>query len=301
LEGNGYKIPVVLIIFNRPALVKKQFEILERVRPEKLYLIADGARENIAGEKSKVDAARAVFAGISWNCDVTRIYADRNMGCDRRIVSGLNEVFDGEEMAVILEDDCLPNLSFFEYCRKLLLQYQNNTEVMYISGTKWVPKYKMPYSYGFSYNTGTWGWATWSRAWQEWHWDRQEWEERKWDWLKGVYTKKYRKSWIRDMEKYFKTDSIPWDYVWRFCVGKRLSIFPAVNLIENIGFGEDATHTRVNMDGYEAEVSDLGEIRMPPAIEADMQYPLAIEKQYANPIYRRMWKKIMRIYHSYHF
>lgn len=295
MKENSYEIPVVLVIFNRPTLAKRQFEILKKIRPEKLYLIADGARNDNAGERENVHATRAVFGNIPWSCDVVRIYAEQNMGCDRRIVTGLNEVFAKEERAVILEDDCIPHISFFTYCRELLFRYQDHEEIMYISGTKWVPEYKMPYSYGFSYNTGTWGWATWRRAWREWHWDRQEWEEKKQDWLKGIYTKKFRRSWIRDMERYFQTDSIPWDYVWRFCVGKRLSIFPAENLIENCGFGEDATHTKGSMDGYESKTGDIGMMRIPPKVKADLRYPLAIEKQYKNPLYRRVIRRIRRI------
>lgn len=297
-KEKNYDIPIVLIIFNRPALAEKQLKVLEKIRPEKLYLIADGARKNIADEVENVARTRNVFESISWNCDVTRLYAEQNMGCDRRIVSGLNKVFTEEEMAVILEDDCIPHLSFFTYCRELLNRYKDDPEIMYISGTKWVAGYKMLYSYGFSYNTGTWGWATWQRAWKEWHWDRQEWEEKKQDWLKGIYTRKFRKGWIKDMEKYFQTDSVPWDYVWRFCVGSRLSIFPAENLIENCGFGENATHTKDYMDGYTGATAGLGEMKIPREVKADLRYPLAIERQYSTPLYRRIVRKIKSLFYN---
>lgn len=291
----GYDIPVVLIVFNRPKLAVRQFEVLKRVRPRKLYIVADAPRPKVEADAEKVAAVRRIFEEIPWECEKIEIYAQNNMGCDRRVVSGLNEVFEKEDEAVVLEDDCLPHLSFFSFCREMLLKYRDNSEIMYVSGSKWVQDYKMPYSYGFSYNTGTWGWATWKRAWKEWHWDRQEWDEKKQDWLTGIYSDRYRKNWIRDMEKYFTTDSIPWDYVWRFCVGRRLSIFPSVNLIENVGFGEDATHTTEVMDGYRGGTSDIGDIKHPPMPEADLEYPKRVEKQYRNTLYRRIKRRIFMI------
>ncbi len=292
MNQQGYDVPVVLIVFNRPELAQRQLEILKKIRPEKLYLVADAPREGVETDREKVNAVKEILSDIPWDCEVFRIYAEQNMGCDRRIVSGLNEVFKQEEAAVILEDDCLPHPCFFSFCREMLLRYGDKPEILYISGSKWVPDYKMPYSYGFSYNTGTWGWATWQRAWKEWHWDRQEWEDKKRDWLEGIYSKKYRRDWIVDMERYFVKDSIPWDYVWRFCVGKRLSIFPAENLIENIGFGEDATHTTGGIDGYKGETAELGMLHHPPEITADLVYPKRVEKQYKNTLYRRVKRRI---------
>lgn len=163
---------------------------------------------------------------------------------------------------------------------------------MYISGSKWAPDYPMEYSYGFSYNTGTWGWATWRRAWSEWHWDMTEWNEHKLEWLKGIYSTRYRKSWIKDMERYFSKESIPWDYVWRFCIGKRLSIFPAVNMISNIGFGDDATHTKQEMYGYYPQSYELKEIKHPLKICADLSYVKAVERQYRIPLIYRIKQRI---------
>lgn len=294
MDKNGFDIPVVLIIFNRPDLVKKQLGRLEKIKPEKLYIVSDGARAECEGETERVNEARKIIDTIGWRCQIIKIYAEKNMGCDRRIVSGLFQVFKNEEQAVILEDDCLPHINFFDYCRAMLEKYKDNPEVMYISGTKWVQNYPMEYSYGFSYNTGTWGWATWRRAWQEWHWSMEEWQEKKKEWLKGIYSRRFRMSWIRDMEKYFEKDSIPWDYVWRFCVGARLSIFPAVNLIENVGFGEDATHTKGEMKGYVGKTRNMGEITHPQTIVPDYQYPKAIEKQYNVTFFDRVKGRLKR-------
>lgn len=287
--------PIVLITFNRPGLVKKQMDILRKVRPSKLYFISDGARRNVEGEEALVEEVRSLLDTVDWECAVEKIYASQNMGCDLRIVSGLNEVFSKEECAIILEDDCIPNLSFFRFCSEMLRRYCDRSDIMYISGSKESPGHKMTYSYGFSYNTGTWGWATWRRAWKEWHWDMDEWNANKYLWLKGIFSYRYRRGWIKDMERYFSRESIPWDYVWRFCVGARLSVFPAVNLIENMGFGEFATHTVEVEYGYIGQTYEMGEIIHPEEVKADLKYVRALEKQSRIPIIYRIINKLKRM------
>lgn len=289
-----FTVPVVLFTFNRPALVEKQLWMLRKIRPKKIFYVSDAARREKPGEEQLVLQSRKLSEEIDWECELDRIYADENMGCDRRIVSALDYVFSVVDQAIILEDDCLPCVDFFRFCQEVLEKYAADPGIMYISGSKWVPQYPMEYSYGFSYNTGTWGWATWRRAWQEWHWDKVEWEEKKNGWLKGVYSCKYRKNWIKDVERYIASGVVPWDYVWRFCVGKRLSIFPAVNLIENIGFGEDATHTKGDAYGYDAATGELREITHPAEICEDLEYPRAVERQFTIPLRYRVKRKIKK-------
>lgn len=290
----GYAIPVVLFTFNRPALVEKQLAQLRKIRPKTLFFVSDAARRERTEETELVLRTRKLADEIDWECDVEKIYAEENMGCDRRIVSALDDIFARVDRAVILEDDCLPCDSFFGFCEEMLTKYAEDSRIMYISGSKWVPQYPMEYSYGFSYNTGTWGWATWKRAWQEWHWDIAEWEEKKNNWLKDVYSSRYRKNWITDVERYIASGVVPWDYAWRFCVGKRLSIFPSVNLIENIGFGEDATHTKGDEYGYDATTGELGEISHPVEVCEDLEYPRAVERQFRIPLSYRVKRKIKK-------
>ena len=296
MEMKEFMTPVALITFNRPELVKMQLKQLEKIRPRRLFFISDAAREGNEYDQKAVMEIRSLIDRIDWECELDKIFADQNMGCDARVVSGLNVVFTKVDKAIILEDDCLPQLSFFIFCESMLEKYKEYTEVMYISGTKWVQNYKLPYSYGFSYDTGTWGWATWKRAWQEWHWDRDEWEKYKYQWLKGIYSFKYRRNWIRDMEGYFSTKSIPWDYVWRFCVGKRLSIFPAVNLIENIGFDDNATHTKKKIYGYDGTAAEMEKIIDPPEIKVDLDYPVAMEKQFHRTLWVRVTGKLKLLF-----
>lgn len=292
-KNENLDVPIVLITFNRPELVQEQIDIMRNVRPQEIYFVSDAPRPEIPEELAQVNETRALLKKIDWDCQIHPIFSEYNMGCDERVVSALNEVFCHVDRAIILEDDCIPCIDFFGYCQKLLERYSSNENVMYISGSKWVPDYQMKCSYGFSYNTGTWGWATWRRAWVQWHWDRNEWDKEKKQWLKGIYSRKYRYSWIHDMECYFDKKSIPWDYVWRFCVGSRLSIFPSVNLISNKGFGENATHTVMEEYGYVGNTGELGDdIIHPAVVEGDRQYPKAIEKQFHVPVWYRIKRKL---------
>lgn len=291
---DNFSIPVVLITFKRPDLVRQQLERLRQVRPEKLFWISDAARSEHDGETELVEQTRKLTELVNWPCEIVKIFASENMGCDRRIVSGLNEVFGLVDKAIILEDDCLPSLSFFPFCREMLLKYEQDSDIMYVSGTKKVPQYHMDYTYGFSYDTGTWGWATWRRAWSEWHWDREEWNQKRADFMKDVYTDGYRKRWIENVEKYFDSTSIPWDYIWTFCVGKRISIFPSVNLVGNVGFDEGATHTTEPLFGYDSTVGELSEIVHPPVKKADLKYLHLSEKQFKVPLWYRVKRKILK-------
>lgn len=293
--SDNFTIPVVLITFKRPNLAEQQLERLRRVQPESVYWISDAARPGNEDEDELVKQTRELADTIDWPCNLVKIFAEENMGCDKRIVSGLNEVFAQVDKAIILEDDCLPSASFFRYCQEMLLRYEKDSDVMYISGTKKVPQYPMEYSYGFSYDTGTWGWATWRRAWNEWHWDRAEWDLKKADFMKDVFIDKRRKRWVENVEKYFDTKSIPWDYIWTFCVGKRLSIFPAVNLVGNVGFDEGATHTTEPMYGYDSTVKELTDITHPPVKKADLKYLNLAEKQFSVPLWYRVKRKILKI------
>ena len=124
------KTPVVLCVFNRLDTTKKVFEKIRDARPERLYIICDAARENRPEEKEVVASVRSyIEKSVNWPCDVRKNYAESNMGCGNRISSGLTWVFSQEEQAIILEDDCVPDTTFFRYCEELLDYYRDNEEI----------------------------------------------------------------------------------------------------------------------------------------------------------------------------
>jgi hypothetical protein len=244
------KTPVAFLVFNRTDTTLKVFEEIRLARPSKLYLIADGPREGKVGEKEKCEAVRSIIDKVDWPCEVKRNYSDINLGCKLRVSSGIDWVFQNEEEAIFLEDDCLPHPTFFRFCEELLEMYRNDERVGMISGDNYLfdlnPR---KYSYYFSIYPHIWGWASWRRAWKNYDVSIKLWEQ-----LKGT-------SFLHDLlhnriaEFYWgiifrsvsdgKIDT--WDYQWVFaCWQKKyFSVTATVNLVSNIGFGDEATHKQL--------------------------------------------------------
>jgi hypothetical protein len=166
------KTPVVMIIFNRPQFTQKVFDEIKKVKPAKLYVISDGSRENNDSDISNVQICREIVNDFDWICDVSRIFSDKNLGCKKRVITGLNEVFSKEERAIILEDDCVPSEAFFEFCDWGLDRYENSNQVAIVSGSNLLDfkSELMPNNEDradFSIYINCWGWATWKRTWNE--------------------------------------------------------------------------------------------------------------------------------------
>jgi hypothetical protein len=242
--------PVAFIIFNRPDLTEHVFAEIARARPPKLLVVADGPRTEKAGEAEKCIATRAIIDRVDWKCDVLTNYSDTNLGCGRRPSSGLHWVFEQVEEAIILEDDCVPHPTFFRFCEELLEQYRNDERVMHISGNNFFSQQRMPFSYFFSYYSLAWGWATWRRAFQHYDPEIKLWPVlRNTSWLMDVLgdpraVEHWKK--IYDLSHASIDNVNTWDFQWLFATWahRGLSILPNTNLVSNIGFREDATHTR---------------------------------------------------------
>src|SRR5687768_5359418 len=159
---------VALIIFRRPDLTRRVFQRIAEVKPPKLFIIADGPVLERTGEAEKCAAARAAVEDVDWDCDVVRDYSPTNMGPWRRIASGITAAFQQVEELVVLEDDCLPDPTFFRFCDELLERYRDDERVMHIAGNHFHPQSprSIPYSYSFAWHNIAWGYATWRRAWQ---------------------------------------------------------------------------------------------------------------------------------------
>src|SRR5690606_4355769 len=148
---------------------QRVFEQIAQYRPAKLYLASDGPRANVSGEQEKVDGIRQFLTtNINWKCDVKTLFRPTNLGCKIAVSEAISWFFDQEEYGIILEDDCLPERSFFPFCAAMLTTYRDDTRVMQISGTNFIGRYTPDpqYSYFFSKYGGIWGWASWRRAWK---------------------------------------------------------------------------------------------------------------------------------------
>lgn len=243
------KTPVAFFIFNRPETTRRVFAEIARAKPTILLVIADGARQERHGEVERCRLTRAlVEEGITWKCDVVTNFSDINLGCKARMASGLDWVFHQVDRAIILEDDCLPAHAFFPFCEELLDRYEGDERVGQISGANFqFGARRSAESYYFSRYNQIWGWASWRRAWRRYDADMKLWPEIKLGrWLDDIFSDVEEKSYwenLLDLVHQGKIDT--WDYQWAFAcwVNSLLMIVPNVNLISNIGFGVQATHT----------------------------------------------------------
>ena len=127
--------PLLLLIFNRPKLTEIVFNQIKRVRPKRLFVAADGPRRNKPGEAEKCQITRQVVLDhINWECEVHTLIREENLGCKKAVSTAIDWFFSVVDKGIILEDDCLPDLSFFDFCTKLLTYYEQTDQVMHISG-----------------------------------------------------------------------------------------------------------------------------------------------------------------------
>ncbi|MDJ0673959.1 MAG: glycosyltransferase family 2 protein [Calothrix sp. MO_167.B42] len=246
------KTPVAFIIFKRPHTTQKVFQAIRQAKPPKLFVIADGPRAEYADEGEKCAATRAIIDTVDWDCEVIKNYSDINLGCAKRVSSGIDWVFSNVEEAIILEDDCVPHPTFFRFCEELLEKYRYDTRVASISGDNGLSGLnRTSYSYYFSRYNSCWGWATWKRAWKHYDLYMKIWPEIKSiGLLKQVFLDPIKVNyWTNIFQNIYDNPStITWDYQWTFaCLLQNcLGIVSNVNLISNIGFGIDSTNFTSN-------------------------------------------------------
>ena len=257
--------PVVFFIFKRAKQTSRVFQAITQARPSKLYIVADGPRNK--NESEDCQLTRKIVDQVDWGCTVYRNYSNENLGVRDRIITGLDWVFEREEKAIVLEDDCLPHSSFFRYCEGLLDFYEANPQVMHISGDNFLFGAKASKeSYYFSKYAHVWGWATWKRAWNRFH----QWNFENPPFDMRIFQSDTEKAFWLQIYHEIKSCQLDytWDYQWSVvCMAYRsLCAMPNVNLVSNIGFGEEATNTR--------DITKLANIPV-----HEMSFPLVYAKQ----------------------
>jgi len=263
-----FNTPVAVFTFNRPELTKRLLSVLSKIKPRRILVVSDGPRLDVPGDAEKCHAVRRLFDDLNWECHIERNYAESNMGSFARNSSGLNWVFENVEEAIILEDDCLPDPSFFPYCAELLEKYRFDPNIGLISGNNFLnleSKSNLP-SYFFSSYATTWGWASWRRTWQQVDLSMPYWPAyRDSGGLKATVNSreevKYWKRIYNAIER--KQMKNAWDYqLILSCLRYgMLTIVPSVNLVSHIGFGPDATHCK----NISSPLNDIprGELKLP--------------------------------------
>ncbi len=248
----NFDTPILFLVFNRPDVTKKVFSEIKKIKPSRLFIAADGPRDSKQGEHEKCKEVRRIVSEINWECEVETLFREKNLGCGRAVSGAITWFFEQVDMGIILEDDCLPNNSFFRYCEILLKKYATYENVGMIAGSNALSVWKSEYAYFFSHYAQIWGWATWKRAWEKYDFEMSSYNSSDVSDLKRTFqnnemqTKAFKK--IFDSYTTNPNKGYTWDYQWVYTIAKNnmYCITPTKNLIKNIGFGNDATHTSHN-------------------------------------------------------
>lgn len=298
-KGVGlFTTPILFTIFNRPDTTGKVFESIRKIKPAKLYISADGPRLNRDGEGELCHEARKATENIDWPCEVHRKYSEINLGCKVAASSAHDWFFGNVEEGIILEDDDLPDTSFFYFCQELLNKYRDVDKVKMISGNNF--QFGKKYgdaSYYFSNFPHIWGWATWRRSWQEYDIEMKTYPEfKKNNRIADIFkNKKIQKYWLNLFDKLYENKINTWDGQWVYSIYSHngIVILPNVNLVSNIGFNVDATHTKKADDilsnmPAEAIKTIIHPVSMIVNEEADLNYSSFLVKNIFERIFRKL-------------
>jgi hypothetical protein len=252
---------VLFLVFNRLDTTKQVFETIRQAKPPRLYIAADGARDAKEGEADKVQAVRNfVMQNIDWDCEVKTLFREKNLGCKYAVSGAITWFFENEEQGIILEDDCLPSQSFFWYCEELLNKYKYDDSIYLVSGdSRGSESFGMQEDYSFCKYPLIWGWASWARVWETYDPEISDWPSCRnilpYDISKYASTTRF---WKGVFDRVYKKEIDTWDYQFSYLLlkNKAKCIVPKFNLISNIGFGAEATHT-YDVDSASANRSTL--------------------------------------------
>jgi hypothetical protein len=252
--------PVLFLVFNRPDTTRLVFEAIRAARPPRLYVAADGPRSDRPGDAERCGEVRRIATAVDWPCRLVTRFLDSNHGCRNAVSQAVTWFFDQEPEGIVLEDDCLPEPSFFGFCEELLERYRDDHRVMSISGDNFISSVWQPTeSYYLSRYVHIWGWASWRRAWQHYDVSMASWNTFDHDDLLRLRfpgAPRAQRYWRRVLDRVSAGQIDTWDYQWVYAAWRQagLSCMPRNNLVSNIGFGLDATFTK-DTEGMHANLS----------------------------------------------
>ena len=251
--------PILLLIFNRPTKTQQVFDQIKKAKPKQLFVAADGPRNSVAGEAKQCEDTRKVIEQVDWECKVMKLYREHNLGCCQAVSSAISWFFEQVDEGIILEDDCLPDQTFFWFCQEMLTRYRNNRQVMHVGGSNFQPGGTVGAGdYYFSKLPHVWGWATWRSAWQLYDVNIARFPAfEAQSIIENVFPGKpeLQKRFSGEFSRIYNGDWDNWDPQWIFSLfaNNGLAIIPNQNLISNVGFGEGATefgdqeHAAINL------------------------------------------------------
>ena len=249
IPPHSLSTPVLFLVFNRPDTTQIVFDEIRKAQPAQLFVAADGPRKDHPADKELCKKTREIIQQVDWDCKVFTRFQDENLGCKIGVSSAIDWFFSNVEEGIILEDDCVPDQSFFPFCQELLEKYREDERVMMISGDNLqFGLNRAQDSYYFSRYFLIWGWATWKRSWKHYDVDIKTWPEiRENGYLTNILSEKRVVKYWESIFNSVNNGSInTWDYQWVFScwIQGGLSITPNNNLVSNIGFDERGTHTK---------------------------------------------------------
>jgi hypothetical protein len=295
-----FKTPILFLVFNREDVTRQVFEVIRCLKPKYLFVAADGARGDKAGEAETCQRTREIATQVDWDCELKTLFREENLGCKLALSSAISWFFENVEQGIILEDDCLPDPSFFPFCEELLNRYKDDERIGSIGGLNFYPEVidkQLSYDFcSFTCSSGC-GLATWRRAWQHFDINFPFWDEQK-DKRSFLFCNKweeiYFSSFIPDVLRNRKGLS-SWATQWFFTLRlqNQLSISPAMNLVVNIGFGDpNATHTTRKQDKYPFSASAISfPLKHPKYILKNKKLDYLITKKIFFS-----WKRLIRFF-----
>lgn len=314
--------PVILVVFNRPEVTARNLEVLRAVEPAELFVAADGPRPWVATDAERCAQVRDLLADVGWPCKVRTRFSERNLGLEANVELGLDWVFSEVERAIVLEDDCIADPTFFRFAEELLDRYADDPRVWQIAGDSHLVPSSMydGASYAFSTWASVWGWATWA---DRWHAHRAVFpRDHSGTEDTGTTVPAWRtqpavphpdslvsRAALRHFQRVAQEtdgDARGWDHHWWVTIMDRqgLSVMPAVNLVENDGYGEDATHTHADKEPWPAHAMKFPLVHPPAvklnsAVEAELELVLLRTdgnlSRWARRLVRPLWlRKIIR-------
>jgi hypothetical protein len=272
----SFDVPILFLVFNRPETTVRVFDKIREIKPQRLFVAADGPREGKEGEKEKCQAVRdLILKNIDWPCEIKTLLRDQNLGCGKAVSGGITWFFEQVDEGIILEDDTLPATSFFNFCKILLNRYRNEQQVKMIGGSNYSNRQiECKSSYYFTAFPHIWGWATWKRTWEEYDFTLNSIREGDvLNLLKRYFTRKeVINSWISNYNIVKNKNANPWDFQLGFSILKNdgINIVSAKNIVTNIGFGANATHTTsINDELSNAILTEMTDMIHPEKTEID--------------------------------
>lgn len=270
------KAPILFLTYQRFNTAERVFSAIQKARPPRLYFASNAPKSSNNEEVAKVRRVRSLLDRVDWPCEVKVRFLEKHLPVKQSVSSSLDWFFEHEEQGIILEDDCLPHPDFFTFCENLLDRYATDERVWVITGDNFQKGVKRgEASYYFSRYNHVWGWASWRRAWQKSDMHMRFWPK----WKNSAAWKKFwrdpveRRYWEIILDRMYRGKFTTWDYPWTASVWYYggLTATPNVNLVSNIGFGQDATHT--DDKGHplaNMTANAIGEVRHPTVVEQDV-------------------------------